>query len=361
VTSRLGLAGGPTGLGTAALRIGSPGAVLAPLRATPARAAPTGGVAAPRLYGPGAVRDDEALARAVDDRLVAWIQEEGIFAGEANRLRHQSYGRLVMLTHPDTNDPDQLMLAARWAVALWAADDLYTDDQSAGADATLVAPRLLGALAAIDTPALLGRYAGQLRDALAGDDVLIALRSSMEWLARHATPSQLHRTRHEIANMFVSWNAAASWRTAGRVPPVWEYLMARHFDSFVPCMVMIDIVGGYELPAVLYADPRVNRAVMLAGSAATIANDLYSMAKEERPELGDVNLPVLVAAEERCSLQEAVDISVSYHAEVVRAFEAAHRELLVVPSPELQRFLLGLRAWIGGSDEWHRTSGRYRS
>jgi 2-methylisoborneol synthase len=315
----------------------------------------------PRLYGPGPVRVDEALAREVDERLVAWCLELGIFTDEVDRLRDQSYGLLVMLAHPDTDDPDQLMLAARWAVALWAADDLYTDDQSAGADPALVAPRLALALAAIDTPHLLGRHADRLRDALAGEQVLIALRSSMDWLGRHATPAQLNRARHEVANMFVSWNAQAAWRTAGRVPPVWEYLMARHFDSFLPCMVMTDVVGRYELPAVLYADPRVRRAATLAGSAATIANDLYSMAKEKRPQLGDVNLPTLVAAEERCSLPEAIDISVAYHADLVRAFEAAHRELLVVPSPDLQRFLLGLRAWMGGSDEWHRRSGRYRT
>jgi 2-methylisoborneol synthase len=346
---------GPTGLGTSAARI-----AVARTSGSPAPQA-SGGVTVPRLYGPSAVRVDEALGREVDERLVAWVQELDIFTDQVDRLRDQGYGRLVMLTHPDSDDPDQLMLAARWAVALWAADDLITDDKSAGADPALVAPRLALALAAIDTPHLLGGYGDQLGTALRGHPVLIALRSSMDWLSRHATPAQLHRTRHEIANMFVTWNQQAAWRSAERVPPVWEYLLARHFDSFVPCMVMIDVVGRYELPAVLYADPRVNRAVTLAGSAATIANDLHSMAKEQRPELGDVNLPVLVAEEEGCSLQEAVDISVAYHADVVRAFEAQHRELVAVPSAELQRFLLGLHAWMGGSDEWHRTSGRYRS
>ena len=52
--------------------------------------------------------------------------------------------------------------------------------------------------------------------ALGGDSVLIALRSSMDWLARHATPAQLGRARHEVANMFVSWNAQAAWRFSRR-------------------------------------------------------------------------------------------------------------------------------------------------
>jgi 2-methylisoborneol synthase len=345
---------GPTGLGTAAARLwAQPEPDDAP--------SSSGGVTVPRLYGPGPVRDDEALARELDERLVAWCQELGIFAEQAERLRTNSFGRLIMLTHPDSDDPDQLMLAARWAMALWAADDLITDDQSAGADPAQVAHRLLLALASFDPPELVGRYVDEIHAVVGGDQVRIALRSAMEWIARRATPAQQVRARHETANMFVSWNNQATWRTQQRVPPVWEYLLSRHFDNFVPCMVMIDVVGSYEVPAVLYADPRVHRATSLAGTAAVIANDLYSMGRDERPELADANLPVVVAEEEGCSLQEAVDISVEYHAEVVRAFEAMHRELLAVPSPELQRYLLGLRAWIGGSDEWHRTSGRYRS
>jgi 2-methylisoborneol synthase len=307
------------------------------------------------------VRDDEALARELDDRLVAWCRELGIFGDDAEGVRKNSFGRLIMLTHPDSDDPDQLMLAARWALALWAADDLITDDQSAGADPAQVPYRLLLALASFDPPHLVGRYADQIRAIVGGDQVRIALGSAIDWLTRQATPAQLERARHETTRMFVSWNAQAAWKTTGRVPPVWEYLLARHFDNFVPCMVLIDVVGAYELPAVLYADPRVHRATALAGTATVIANDLYSMGRDARPELHDANLPVLVAEEEGCSLQEAVDVSVEYHADVVRAFEATHRELLAVPSPELQRFLLGLRAWIGGSDEWHRTSGRYRS
>jgi len=325
----------------------------------PVRPASGERVRVPPLYGPGAVRDDEPLARVLDERLVAWFLELGIFTDELDRLRHQSYGRLIMLTHPDSDDPDQLMLAARWAVALWAADDLFTDDEAAGAVPELVPRRLVLGLAAIDQAQLLGRYAGELTEALDGHPVLVALRSSMEWLAGHATPAQLNRCRHEVAGMFVSWNTQAEWRKSARSPSVCEYLLARHFDNFVPCMAVIDVVGGYEVPATLYADARVRGATSLAGNAAVVANDLYSLTKDELPQQGDVSLPVLVAAEEGCSLQEAVDISVAYHDDLVRAFEAAHRELALVPSPELQRYLLGLRAWIGGSDEWHRSSGRY--
>jgi hypothetical protein len=37
------------------------------------------------------------------------------------------------------------------------------------------------------------------------------------------------------------------------------------------------------------------------------------------------------------------------------------REFAPVPSPEPNRFLWGLRAWIGGSNEWYRSNARYQA
>jgi 2-methylisoborneol synthase len=70
---------------------------------------------------------------------------------------------------------------------------------------------------------------------------------------------------------------------------------------------------------------------------------------------------LLVAADRGCSVAEAVEITVALHNDFVRGFEAAHQELASVPSPELQWFLRGLRAWMGGGFEWHATNARYAS
>jgi 2-methylisoborneol synthase len=315
----------------------------------------------PELYGPGPVRIDEALGREVDDRLVAWFQELGIFTDHLDHLRDQRYGRLAMLVHPDTDDPDRLMLAARWAVALFAVDDVYCDDESTGAEPMLTVSRLTLAVAATKPPHLFEPYAAPLAEGLRADGVLVALRSSLEWVAQNATPSQLDRIRHETSNLYLGMGAEAAWRNAGHVPPVWQYLASRQLNSFLPCIALIDVVGGYELPPEVYSDPRVHRATALVSNAGTIGNDLYSMGKERAPAVGDFNLPTLIAAEEGCSIDEAIDRSVAYHTDVMRAFEAQHRDLIVVPSPALQRYLLGLRAWIGGCDEWHKSSGRYRT
>ena len=344
--SRLAFPSGPTGLGTAASRL-------------PASRPSESGVSIPPLYGPRPVRINEPLGAEVDERLVAWFLELGIFTDKLDHLREASFGRQAMLAHPDTDDPDRLMLAARWACALWATDDVYTDDETMGRDPRLAGGRLALALAALRPPPLHGDLASQLAEALRSDPVLIALGSSVEWLERNATSAQVARARQDAVNSFLMWTAKASWRMADHRPPVWEYLAIRQIDNFQPCMALIDVVGGYEVPDVVFSDPRVQRAYALAGSVAVLTNDIYSMAREGRQ--GDYNLPQLIAVERNCSLQEAVDISVAYRTDLVHALEDVHRGLVAYPSPELQRFLLGLWAWIGGCDEWHRTSERYHS
>ncbi len=36
-------------------------------------------------------------------------------------------------------------------------------------------------------------------------------------------------------------------------------------------------------------------------------------------------------------------------------------QLLQEATPALKRFLAGVKAWLGGSNEWHRHSGRYQN
>lgn len=337
---------GPTGLGTSAFRPFE--------RATDDRSAP-------RLYCPGPVRDDEALGEEVNDRLVAWARQVGIYAGQLDHLRAANFGRLMMLTYPETDDPDRLLAAGKCVLAEWAADDHYCDDDDAGADPRLLAPRLAIAMTALDPAHLPTRYAPELEQAMREDPVLVGLRSALEHMPQYATPAQMARWCYDSAELFVAFDAEAGWRNAGRVPPVWEYLAVREINSFMPCIALIDPVSGYELPASEYSQPEVRRAVKAANLAGTLINDLYSMAREDRGEGLDFTLPTLIAAEENCSMREAIERSVAIHNELMHTFESSAATLSVIGSPALQRFLTGVWAWLGGNREWHRTSARYHS
>ncbi|MFJ3909134.1 family 2 encapsulin nanocompartment cargo protein terpene cyclase [Streptomyces vinaceus] len=363
------LRGGPGGPGTSTLRIRPAPPPQAPPPPAPAAGPAPGPVsvrapaspapAVPELYCPPPQRDDPALAEVVEDRLLAWAEETGIYAGRPADVRALSLGRYTMLTYAHVEDPDRLLAPAKCTLAQWATDDYYCDDESAGAVPLRIATHLSQALAAIDPAHLPAAYAPLLERAMCADPVLVALRSSTEHLSRYATGSQLTRYRHEMAALFSGYTAEAGWRVAGRTPPVWEFLAVRQDNSFIPTMVMLDPAGGYELPVEAYADPRVRGAVLKAASASVIVNDLYSMHREDAGAAVNYNLPALIEAEEGCSRAEAVRRSVDLHDELVHAFEEESALLAAAGFPPLVRFLADVWAWLGGNLEWHRTTARY--
>jgi 2-methylisoborneol synthase len=314
----------------------------------------------PPLYCPPTVRIDEDLAAEVNRRLVAWAGQTGIHAGRLEEFAATGFGRLAMLTHAETDDPDLLLVAAQMNAAWWAADDYYADETDLGATPTELPPRLALVMSAMDPPPPAGDYTRQLEEAIAADPVLVALNSAIAHLDRHALPAQVMRAWHATCQMYVSWTAYAAWRYLRQPPPVWRYLAARQHDSFYTSMTLIDVVAGYELPANLFAERRFHRALMQAGTASVLVNDLYSVAREAADELPDSNIVLLIAAEENCSVREATERTVALHNDFVRGFEASQRQLSVVPSVELQRFLRGAQAWMGGCLEWHAATDRYR-
>ncbi|QXJ27037.1 terpene synthase [Actinomadura graeca] len=311
------------------------------------------------LYCPVPERIDDALAEEVEARLAGWARDCGSSEDEVEALGQAAFGRLVTLAHPDTDDPDALLVAAQMNTGWWAADDYYADDTALGAVLARLPERLSLAMAAMDPVPATGDLTPPLREALGDDLVLRMLDTAVAHLTRHATPAQVQRINYSTFAMFVSWTAYAGWRSSGHYPPAWKYLAARQHDSFYTSMTLIDVVGGYEVPANLYYEPRVRRAAFQAGTASVIVNDLHSVTKDAADENPVCNLVLLIAEDRDCSVEEAAEITVGLHNDLVRAFEEGHRELTGIPSPELQRFLRGLRAWMGGGVEWHATNPRY--
>ncbi|NUR90353.1 MAG: terpene synthase [Nonomuraea sp.] len=350
------LLSGPTGLGTQVARLPLMRNLAAPLTFT---MRPWADGTMPPLYCPLTVRDDQALGEEVNERLVAWAESIGLHEGRIDKFRATGFGRLIMLCHPDTDDPEQLLISARMNAAWWASDDYYADETDLGADPELLAGRLALAMSAMDPPPPADEFSVPLAEELAADPVLVSLSSAEGFVSARSTAAQRMRVCLTSFQMWVSWNAYGAWRQSGEAVPAWRYLAARQHDSFYTSLTLIDIVGGYELPGELFYDRRVHNAVMRAGTAAVIVNDLHSAIKEAADEMPDCNLVLLIAAERGCTLREAAERAVELHNDLVRAFEEDCRVLRAVPSAELQRFLWGVGAWLGGCLEWHSTSDRY--
>ncbi|MFI9587741.1 Camphene synthase [Streptomyces sp. NPDC052236] len=342
---RPGVLPGPSGLGTAAARLFSP---------RPAPVRDDDG-----LDGPAPFRVDEPLGREITAMLLSWADSIGLYAGHLDYLEKCDFGRYVMLTHPNTDDRDRLLLAGQSMAALFALDDYYVDDVRAGATLDQVARRLSVAMSALDRPYLTERYDWDTERAMRADPVLVALRDYIDRTVQYATPQQVARVRHEDLALFVAMAQESNWRMRKEIAPVWEYLGSRQANSFTPCLTLIDIVDGYELSHDLYSHPPVRRAVKLAGLITVVVNDLHSTRKENGAGVHQFGVREAIAAEEDCSYQDAHALGVRLHNDLVAAFDAQCRDLMRFATPELALFLNGLEAWLAGNREWHRTSARY--
>ncbi|MEV0522387.1 family 2 encapsulin nanocompartment cargo protein terpene cyclase [Streptomyces sp. NPDC050439] len=306
------------------------------------------------LYCPPAVRDDRALADEINHRLVEWAEHEvGLYPGaeHGEALIGFDPGRSVVLCHPDAPGIDHLMAAARLLVGENAVDDYFCEAEYGG-----LADRRGAALAvaqsAIDPAHNTPRYEADWRSGVESHPALRSMRSAMDHFRALATPAQAHRYRHDISGLYLGYNAEGDCITQRRTPAVWEYLVQRQFNNFRPCLTITDAVGGYELPAHLFAEPAVQRAVALSSNAATLCNDLYSLRKEQQSERFHYSLPTVIAAEEECSIEDAFQKSIEVHNDLVHLFEE-QAAVLSATDPLVARFMAGLSNWVGGNHEWH--------
>ncbi|MGH4032018.1 family 2 encapsulin nanocompartment cargo protein terpene cyclase [Actinomycetota bacterium Odt1-20B] len=349
------LLSGPSGLGTSSLRLAPDPQEADPPTAAPSPSpSPSPSSRIEGLYCPPAVRDDRALADEVNELVVQWAEEEvDLYPDTDLRAALIAFdpGRSVMLCHPDAPGLDHLMAAARLLVAENAVDDYFCEEEYGGrADRRGAA--LVVAQSAIDPAHNTPRYEADGRAALHSHPALRSMRSAMDHFLELASPAQGHRYRHDIANLYLGYNAEGDCITRNRTPAVWEYLVQRQFNSFRACLTITDAIGGYELPAALFAEPGIQRAVALSSNAATLCNDLYSLRKEQQSERFHYSLPTAIAAEEDCSIDGAFQLAIEVHNDIVHLFEE-QAAALSPTHPVVARFMTGLSNWIGGNHEWH--------
>ncbi|MFY4723019.1 family 2 encapsulin nanocompartment cargo protein terpene cyclase [Streptomyces sp. LaBMicrA B280] len=377
--------GGPTGLGTSSLSLAralkppapdanpapdpNPAATphpapesdqvppVAPALASEAAASSSEGPVVPGLYHHPVPEPDPVRVEEVSRRIKRWAEDEVQLYPEEweGQFDGFSVGRYMVACHPDAPGIDHLMLATRLMVAENAVDDCYCEDH--GGSPIGLGGRILLAHTTLDPLHTTPEYAPAWAESLGSDAPRRAYRSAMDYFVRAATPSQSDRYRHDMARLHMGYLAEAAWAQTEYVPEVWEYLAMRQFNNFRPCPTITDTVGGYELPADLHALPKMQRAIALAGNAATIVNDLYSYTKElDSPGL-HLNLPVVIAKREQLREREAYLKAVEVHNQLMHAFEAAAAEVAAeCPLPNVLRFLKGVATWVDGNHDWHRTN-----
>jgi 2-methylisoborneol synthase len=304
-------------------------------------------------------RNDPALGEELNERLMTWAESIGLYDGHLDYLRKCNFGGYVMLSHPFSYDRERLFLAGQSMVALFALDDYFVDDERSGEALNNVGRNLSLCMSALDEPFSTEKYENETQEFLNANPIFVSLRQYIQNTARLGTPQQVARVRHEDAALFVSMCHEANWRLQKHIAPVWEYLSARQPNGFTPCLALIDVVDGYELPHDIYSLPKVRRVVKIAGLVTVMVNDLVSKDKELEAGRYQFGIREAIQKEAGCSYEEAHRLGIRFHNDLMRIFEDESRQLMVFAVPELRKFLIGLEAWVAGSYEWHVTSDRY--
>ena len=304
---------------------------------------------------------DPGKAAEIDRRLEAWARRLDLFpeAWKGDFSGFQ-FGRAVVLQHPEAADLERLTVAGELLLAENVVDSCYCEeDEGRGGARRGLGGRLIMAQSAIDPYHGIPELEEEWREGVRADGPLRSYHFALEDYAALATPSQTARFVHDIARLHLGYLAEAAWAETRYVPRVWEYLVMRQFNNFRPCLSIVDAVDGYELPEALYARPEIQRVTALACNATTIVNDLYSFTKELASDPTHLNLPQVVAANDRCGLKAAYLKSVEIHNRIMAAFDE-ESALLSAGSPLVERYTRSLSDWVAGNHEWHATnSHRY--
>ncbi|MEV0483817.1 family 2 encapsulin nanocompartment cargo protein terpene cyclase [Streptomyces sp. NPDC050508] len=325
-----------------------------PNLASTVRARRTGAI--PGLkYRPAAPADPEKAAE-IDRRLEAWARGHELFpAAWDGDFAGFQFGRAIVLQHPAAPDLERLTAAGKLLLAENIVDNCYCeeDEDRGGSHRGLGGP-LVMAQSALDPLHSTPELEAEWRHGVQADGPLRSYHFALKDYALVATPSQTDRLVHDLARLHLGYLGEAAWMEIRYVPRVWEYLVMRQFNNFRPCLAVVDAVDGYELPEQVYARPEIQRITALAGNATTVVNDLYSFTKE-LADPDHLNLPQVVAANERCGLKAAYLRSVEIHNRIMDAFEE-ESAVLSAASPLVERYTQGLAAWVAGNHEWHATN-----
>lgn len=285
---------------------------------------------------------------------VAWARRFRLLQRDAayRRLNRLQYGMLMARAYPSAA-PETLQIVTDWSTWLFLLDD-QCDEAGMGRD-----PEQLAGLHT--------EFADVLQGISPSPDQAPLVHALWDLRARmivHAPEGWYERFSDSVTQYFSANVWEATNRRQGRIPDAATYCAMRLFTSAVyPCLLLIELTEGLNLPSEVYDHPDVQRLSKMTNNVISWSNDIVSMEKERLQ--GDIhNLALILSYEQKLSLQVAVERVGVLHDAEIRAFISLTRQLpAFTPSVarDLQRYVAGLRFWMRGNLDWSLDTVRYRS
>ncbi len=368
------LPSGPTGLGTAAARIGlSPSAMGLRLRSygnVPRQTADS--FELPQFYMPFSVRLNPHLG-AVRKHAKAWAREMGLLGSlpdlpgkwgsnwEEGKWDSAEFVLFCALTHPDA-PVQELELVTDWHVWGWYLKDYFLEVFKRRRDllgAKVFMSRLPAFMPAEGTTTLVPT--NPVERALA--DVWSRTLNAMSADLRR--PLAGHVEDFARSHMWELLNL-----TQNRVPDPVDYIEMRYYTAFTEISIVLVLYAlDLENPPEIYLTQPMRALAQTFGDATNTHNDIVAYQRRIEYE-GEINHAVVVMQRFLgCDLQQTVNILNDLVTCRLRQFEYVVATELPALFDALGldtgaregalRYVEGLQAWMAGSYEWHTKSNRY--
>jgi hypothetical protein len=267
-------------------------------------------------------------------------------------------GYLTASIYPDA-DRDRLMIVSRW----YGAWTMFDDQLEKVADV-----RPADAVSTIADVML--SWLGTDRDVGEPGPTPFAPAFAQTWGHIRAVSSPTWRRRFLIHTE--DYLAGCRWeaenRHAHRIPDLDSYVVRRRrFGGIRMAMDLSEFSGAYELPARLYADPRIQELLDVLGDITLWGNDLFSV-EVDREEGNTNNMVFVLSRQHGCDLASAatmttrlLDDRVRRLTELAADIDQWCGELTTQQHRDVLRFVEGARTWISGNISWSSENTRYRT
>jgi hypothetical protein len=248
-------------------------------------------------------------------------------------------------------------LAADFTAWLFALDDRYGDECQQG----LAMPELALLLAHL-TRVLEAPTAMPPPGSVPAWPFVVALRDLRLRLAAVATPTQVKRWVDAMRAYFM----ATMWEAANRVheviPSLDTYAMLRMDSGAMgPCIMLLDIADGYELPTTTMSRPDVQALIEMTSLMVSWDNDLISYYKENTRVGDGQNLLDVLARQHHSTTDQALHRAIAMRDRMMILFLRLCDHVLHNASTELTRYVNSLSYWVRANIQWGQRSARYAS
>jgi len=282
----------------------------------------------------------------VEQQLLAWAVDAGLLADPELRARFIAarFGECAAYVYPDASD---LLVYAKWCAWLFIADDEFDENrapESGGIDeGVLKYLPVDGATAAEPTSA-----------------VTRALTELWREIATRMSPELQERFRCHVDQYCRSYATDVARARTGTAPSLAAYIdLRRNSGAVETCVDLIERQKGADLTTTPDTIATVGALRTATNDIVCWTNDIASVGKEvSHGELN--NLVAVLRQDTGLSWDKANVLATRMVSARVRDFESLQTKLFTTDrSSETVIFVEGLRHWIAGSLEWHRTSPRY--